>query len=178
MSTSLLSHGWGIVGYQYQRTSYIQGTVVFRIARDPTTLQCPVCESRRVIRRGARAYPNSVCEPASDEDCNTANYSELAPCSAIPPDRNPAPRAHDSSFSKDHSAIRTQPRSRRPHAAQSPPHEAMRYNERTAAERFNSRMKEGFGARNIMVRGPHKVKMHLMFGVIALFADQLLKLVS
>jgi len=27
----------------------------------------------------------------------------------------------------------------------------------------------------VMVRGPDKVMMHLMFGVVALFADQLLK---
>ena len=58
------------------------------------------------------------------------------------------------------------------------PHETARYNERTAAERFNSRIKEEFGARNIMVRGAQKVKMHLMFGVLALFADQLLKLAT
>ena len=58
------------------------------------------------------------------------------------------------------------------------PHEAARYNERTAAERFNSRIKEEFGARNITVRGAQKVKMHLMFGVLALFADQLLKLAT
>lgn len=58
------------------------------------------------------------------------------------------------------------------------PHEAARYNERTSVERFNSRMKEEFGARNIMVRGAQKVKMHLMFGVLALFADQLLKLAT
>lgn len=58
------------------------------------------------------------------------------------------------------------------------PHEAARYKERTAAERFNSRLKEEFGANNIMVRGALKVKAHLMFGVIAIFADQLLKLVT
>ena len=58
------------------------------------------------------------------------------------------------------------------------PHEAARYNERTVAERFNSRIKEEFGARNIMVRGAQKVKMHLMFGVLAIFADQLLKLAT
>lgn len=58
------------------------------------------------------------------------------------------------------------------------PHEAIRYNERTAAERFNSRLKDEFGARNVMVRGPQKVKMHLMFGVLALCADQLLKLAT
>lgn len=58
------------------------------------------------------------------------------------------------------------------------PHEAARYNERTAVERFNSRLKEEFGGRNVMVRGAEKVKLHLMFGVLALFADQLIKLIS
>ena len=58
------------------------------------------------------------------------------------------------------------------------PHEALRYNERTAVERFNSRLKEEFGGRNVMVRGAEKVKLHLMFGVLALFADQLIKLIS
>ena len=58
------------------------------------------------------------------------------------------------------------------------PHEAARYNERTAVERFNSRIKEEFGANNVMVRGAKKVMMHLMFGVVALFADQLLKLAT
>jgi len=55
------------------------------------------------------------------------------------------------------------------------PHEARRYNERTASERFNSRLKEEFGGRSVMVQGAGKVMMHLMFGVVALFADQLLK---
>jgi hypothetical protein len=58
------------------------------------------------------------------------------------------------------------------------PHEAARYKERTAVERFNSRSKEEFGGCNVMVRGVQKVKTHLMFGVIAIFADQLLNLVS
>ena len=58
------------------------------------------------------------------------------------------------------------------------PHESSRYNERTAVERFNSRIKEEFGAKNVMVRGARKVKLHLMFGVVALFADQLMKLVT
>jgi len=57
------------------------------------------------------------------------------------------------------------------------PAEALRYNERTAAERFNSRLKGEFGGETVMVRGHKKVKLHLMFGVIALFADQLLKLI-
>lgn len=58
------------------------------------------------------------------------------------------------------------------------PHEALRYNERTVVEQFNSRLKEEFGARNVMVRGAQKVKLHLMFGILALFADQLIKLAT
>jgi hypothetical protein len=55
------------------------------------------------------------------------------------------------------------------------PHEAARYKERSAAERFNSRIKEEFGAANIMVRGAQKVMTHLMFGVVPVFTDHLLK---
>jgi hypothetical protein len=58
------------------------------------------------------------------------------------------------------------------------PHEVARYRERTGAERFNGRLKEELGGGNVMVRGARKVRLHLMFGVIALFADQLLKLIS
>jgi len=57
------------------------------------------------------------------------------------------------------------------------PHEAARYNERSVVERFNGRLKEEFGGSNVMVRGARKVKLHLMFGVIAVFADQLMKLI-
>jgi hypothetical protein len=56
------------------------------------------------------------------------------------------------------------------------PHEAERYKTRSAAERANSRLKEDFGADNVMVKGHSKVSLHLMLGVIVLFADQLLRL--
>ena len=55
------------------------------------------------------------------------------------------------------------------------PHEAARYQERTAAERCYGRFKDEFGGRSVQVRGPDKVMMHAMFGLITLFADQLLK---
>ena len=58
------------------------------------------------------------------------------------------------------------------------PHETERYKMRSSAERANSRLKEDFGASNIMVKGHSKVTLHLMFGIITLFADQLLRLVS
>lgn len=58
------------------------------------------------------------------------------------------------------------------------PHEAERYKIRSGAERANSRLKEDFGAGNVMVKGHAKVTQHLMFGVIVLFADQLLRLLG
>ena len=50
-----------------------------------------------------------------------------------------------------------------------------RYKQRTTAERGNSRLKDEFGLRNLRVRGNAKVHMHIMFGVLALFADQILR---
>ena len=55
--------------------------------------------------------------------------------------------------------------------------EAERYKERTMVERVNGRLKDEFGAREIRVRGAGKIMAHLMFGVLALTVDQLLRLV-
>jgi hypothetical protein len=52
---------------------------------------------------------------------------------------------------------------------------AQRYKERTNAERGNSRLKDEFGLRHVRVRGNAKVHLHIMLGIAALFADQLLK---
>ncbi|MFN4065577.1 MAG: transposase [Parazoarcus communis] len=56
------------------------------------------------------------------------------------------------------------------------PAEAVRYNERTAAERSNARLKDEFGGRHVRVKGASKVMSHLMFGVLVLAADQLIRL--
>lgn len=58
------------------------------------------------------------------------------------------------------------------------PHEAERYKIRSTAERVNSRMKDEFGAAKIYVRGHAKIITHLMFGLIALTVDQLIRLVT
>lgn len=50
-----------------------------------------------------------------------------------------------------------------------------RYKARSAAERVNSQLKDSFGGRDIRVRGPKKVMSHLMFGVVSIAAEQLLK---
>lgn len=56
------------------------------------------------------------------------------------------------------------------------PDRARRYNNRTTAERFNSRLKDEFGGRMVRVRGKPKVHLHLMCGVLAIFAEALLGL--
>ena len=54
--------------------------------------------------------------------------------------------------------------------------EARRYRERTNVERVNGRLKEEFGGRHVRVRGPGKVMCHLMFGILALTVEQLMRL--
>jgi len=56
--------------------------------------------------------------------------------------------------------------------------EEQRYNERTTVERVNGRLKDEFGGRRVRVRGHAKVMCHLMFGILALSADQLLRFVT
>ena len=55
--------------------------------------------------------------------------------------------------------------------------EDIRYRQRTTAERVNARLKDEFGARFVRVRGYAKVTCHLMFGILALTVDQLMRLV-
>jgi hypothetical protein len=56
--------------------------------------------------------------------------------------------------------------------------EAVRFHERTTVERVNARLKDEFGARMVRVRGNAKVMCHLMFGVLALTVDQILRLIT
>lgn len=58
------------------------------------------------------------------------------------------------------------------------PAEVVRYNVRTSIERANSRLKDEFGGLNVRVKGAVKVFAHLMYGILAQTADQLLKLAT
>jgi len=49
------------------------------------------------------------------------------------------------------------------------------YRFRTMVERINARLKDEFGGRFVRVRGAIKVKCHLMFGMLALTVDQILR---
>ena len=52
MSTSLLYHGFGLRGYEYVRTRYEGGAVIFTIRPHFKELSCSACGSSRVIRKG------------------------------------------------------------------------------------------------------------------------------
>jgi len=56
--------------------------------------------------------------------------------------------------------------------------EADRFRERTMVERVYARLKDEFGARDVGVRGHRKIMAHLMFAVLALTADQILRLAT
>ena len=58
------------------------------------------------------------------------------------------------------------------------PAQAVRYNERTVAERMNARLKDEFGGNHIRVKGNTKVMSHLMFGLLVLTVDQLMRLLQ
>jgi hypothetical protein len=51
-----------------------------------------------------------------------------------------------------------------------------RFRKRTVIEQLNARLKDEFGGRLIYLRGARKIMAHLMFGIVALTVDQLLRL--
>jgi hypothetical protein len=57
------------------------------------------------------------------------------------------------------------------------PAQANRFKERSSAERVNSNLKDNYGGSNVRVRGSTKVLAHLMFGLVALTANQLFRLI-
>jgi transposase len=52
MSTSLLYQAFGIRGYDYVRTDYRGGQVIFTVAQGHDDCRCSTCGSRAVISRG------------------------------------------------------------------------------------------------------------------------------
>ena len=53
-----------------------------------------------------------------------------------------------------------------------------RYDERSNVERINGGLKDNCGGRHIRVRGHAKVHCHLMFGILALTVEQLMRLLA
>jgi hypothetical protein len=55
------------------------------------------------------------------------------------------------------------------------PAQHIRMRERTTIERVFSRLKDHFGASQVRVRGHAKVSAHLMFGILALTVEQIVR---
>jgi Transposase DDE domain len=58
------------------------------------------------------------------------------------------------------------------------PHEAERYKARSGVERTNSDLKDNHSGRHVRVRGTAKVYTHLMYGILVIAAEQLLRLLT
>jgi hypothetical protein len=56
--------------------------------------------------------------------------------------------------------------------------EDVRYNERSGGERVNGALKDSYGGRFVRVRGHAKVLCHLMFGILTLTAEQIMRLIA
>src|ERR1700734_3718273 len=52
MSTSLLYHGFGIRGYRYVRSDYLEGEIMFTMEQERYSLRCSACGSVRVTCHG------------------------------------------------------------------------------------------------------------------------------
>ena len=73
-------------------------------------------------------------------------------------------------------AIETEARARR--FAGYEPAEDVRYNQRSSAERVNGNLKDNCGGNNVRVRGAAKVFCHLMFGILVVAVEQIMRLVT
>ncbi len=56
------------------------------------------------------------------------------------------------------------------------PAKALRYNERSGAERVNSELKDNYALEAIRVRGQKKVACQMMFAIVALTAKKIFNL--
>ena len=52
MSTSLLYHGFRVIGTHDVSTRYEKGWIIFTVKEKPASLRCPVCGSKKVLRKG------------------------------------------------------------------------------------------------------------------------------
>ena len=84
MSTSLLYHAFGLRGYDYVKTDYLEGRVVFTIRQRPHTCRCPQCDSRDLIHHGheTRAFkavpighkPVTIILPIPRVECRACKF--------------------------------------------------------------------------------------------------------
>lgn len=140
----------------------------YKLHWDVTEDQIPVS----CILTSASVHDSQVSIPLSILSTQKINYLlEIADA------------AYDSKILKDHSTfLGHEPifdsNPRRKEKVEFTCTESIIYNERTAVERLNARLKDEFGGRFITVKGAKKVMAHLMFGILCITVDQLLRMVN
>ena len=98
MSTSLLYHAFGLRGYDYVKTDYQDGGVIFTLCQRRHTYRCPVCNSRAVHPRGhqERTFkavpighkPVTVVLPIPRVECPTCGIIRQVPVAFADPRRS------------------------------------------------------------------------------------------
>jgi len=98
MSTSLLYHAFGLRGYDYVKTDFQGGGVIFTIRQRPHTYRCPVCNTRAVSPRGLQertfkavpigGKPVSVVLPIPRVECPTCGIIRQVPLNFADPRRS------------------------------------------------------------------------------------------
>lgn len=95
-----------------------------------------------------------LMDAAYDADLIRAEIKKLGHNALIPPNPSHKSSLRENAFSEE---------------------DKQRFKRRTIVEQLNARLKDEFGGRIIHVRGAVKVMAHLMFGVVAITVDQLLR---
>lgn len=98
MSTSLLYHAFGVRGYDYVKTEYQGGGVVFTLRQRPHTCRCPLCGTREVCPRGYQertfravpigGKPVTVVLPIPRVACAACNIIRQVPLTFADPRRS------------------------------------------------------------------------------------------
>jgi hypothetical protein len=96
-----------------------------------------------------------LMDSAYDAQLIRAHCKKLGHQALIPPNSSHARSALENAFGED---------------------DKQRFKKRTIVEQLNGRLKDEFGGRLIYFRGASKIMTHLMFGIVALTVDQLLRL--
>ena len=148
------SHG----NYQYWRG--------YKLHLDVADGQIPIS----AVLTSASVHDSQVAIPLATMSTQRVTY-----CYELMDAAYDAAHIHDDSRSKGHIPI-VDPAAHGENPRQLDWAQEQRYRGRTMIERVNARLKDEFGARHIRVRGAAKVMAHLMFGVLALTVDQLLRL--
>jgi transposase len=97
MSTSLLYHAFGLYGYNYVKTEYKGGRVLFTILQPPHTRRCPVCNTRQVLPHGVQertfkavpigSKPVNIVLPIPRVECRSCKVIRQVPLNFADPRR-------------------------------------------------------------------------------------------